>query len=61
MNDIDQKFYCLGYYDVTVNKYGGKFGTSLRFYENKGWINKIDSYGWFHWFFRYWLDTLDTV
>ena len=23
--------------------------------ENEGWINFIDPYGWFQWFFRYWL------
>ena len=39
-----------------VNKYGVKCGTSLRFCENKGWLNSIDSYGWFQWYFRYWLD-----
>ena len=22
---------------------------------NKGWINEIDPYGWFQWYFRYWL------
>ena len=22
---------------------------------NKGWINKIDPYGWLQWYFRYWL------
>ena len=27
----------------------------LRFWENKGWINEIDPYGWFQWYFRYWL------
>ena len=27
----------------------------IRIWENKGWINKIDSYGWFQWYFRYWL------
>ena len=32
-----------------------KCGTSLRFWENKGWIDKIDPYGWFQWYFRYWL------
>ena len=30
-------------------------GTSLRFWENKGWIKKMDPYGWFQWYFRYWL------
>ena len=30
-----------------MNKYGVKCGISLRFSENKGWINKINPYGWF--------------
>ena len=47
LKNIDQKFYCSDYYDVSVNKYGVKCGTSLRFWENKGWINEIDPYGWF--------------
>ena len=34
--DIDQKYYCSDYYDVSVNKYGVKCGTFLRFWENKG-------------------------
>ena len=55
LKSIDQKNYCSDYYDVSVNKYGVKCGTSLRFWENKGWINKIDPYGWFQWHFRYWL------
>ena len=37
------------YCDVSVNKHGIKCGTSLRFSENKGWINKIDAQGWFQW------------
>ena len=38
-----------------MNKYGVKCGTSLRFWKNEGWINKIDPYRWFQWYFRYWL------
>ena len=52
---IDQKFYWSDYNDVSVNRYGVKCRTLLRFLENKGWINKIDLYGWFQWYFRYWL------
>ena len=55
MKDIDQKFYCSDYYDISVNKYGVKCRTSLRFWENNGWIDKIDPYGWFRLYFRYWL------
>ena len=53
LKDIDQKYYCSDYYDNSVNEYGVKFGTSLRFWENKGWINKQDPYGWFQWVLRY--------
>ena len=55
LKDINQKYYWSRNYDVSVNKYGVKCGTSLRLWENKGWINKIDPYGWFQWYFRYWL------
>ena len=30
LKDIDQKFYFSDYYDVSINKYGVKCGTSLR-------------------------------
>ena len=52
---IDKKYYCSNYYDVNVNKYKIKCGTLLRFWENKDWINSIDPYGWFQWYFIYWL------
>ena len=55
LKNIDQGYYCSNYYNVSVNKYGFKCGTSLRFWENKDWINSIDLYGWFQWYFRYWL------
>ena len=55
IKNIDPKFYASDYYDISVNKYGVKSGTLLRFQENKDWINKIDPYGWFQWCFTYWL------
>ena len=36
-----------------MNKYKVKTGKSLRFWENKGWINEIHFCGWFQWYFRY--------
>ena len=41
LKDIDQKYYCSSYYDVSVNKYGIKYGISLRFWENKGLMKQI--------------------
>ena len=46
LQNIDAKFYASDYY-INVNIYGVKCGTSLRYWENKGWMNKIDPYGWF--------------
>ena len=51
LENIEKKY---DFYDVSVNKYGVKCGTSLRFREAKGWINEIDPYGWFQCYFRYW-------
>ena len=53
LKNVDQKFYCSDYYNVSVNKYGVKCGKLLRFWENKCWINEIDPYGWFQWHFIY--------
>ena len=36
LKNIDQKYYCSNYYNVSGNRYGVKCGTSLKFWENKG-------------------------
>ena len=55
LHNIDPKLYLSNYYDVNVNKYKIKCGTSLRFWENKGWIHEQDPYGLFQWYCRYYL------
>ena len=55
LKDIDQMYYCSLYFELSVNKYGVKCGTSLRFWENKGLVHSPHPYGWFQWYFRYWL------
>ena len=52
LKNIDKKHYCSNYYNVYVNKYGVKYGTSLRIGENKSWVNSRDPYGWFNLYFR---------
>lgn len=37
-------------YDKTINKYGVKVGTTLKFWESKGWIKKSHPYGWVEWY-----------
>ena len=41
LKNIDQKYYCSDYDDVSVNKHGVKCGASLKFWENKGCNNKM--------------------
>ena len=40
-------------YNTNLNKYGVKVGTTLEFWEDKGWINSQDPYGWMQWYCRY--------
>ena len=35
---------------IFLNKYQVKSGTSLEFWESKGWIHPIDPYGWVQWY-----------
>jgi len=37
-------------YNVNINKYKVKVGTTLDFWESKGWIAKSHPYGWVHWY-----------
>lgn len=37
-------------YDKSINKYGVKVGTTLKFWESKNWIKKIHPYGWVQWY-----------
>ena len=54
LESIDKKYYVFDFYDVSVNKYGVEWGTSLRFWESKGWIRPIDAFVCFQWHFRHW-------
>ena len=40
-------------YDKKINKYKVKCGSTLEAWENSGWIDKQDPYGWFQWYCRY--------
>lgn len=37
-------------YDKSINKYKVKVGTTLEYWEKKGWITKYDPYGWVQWY-----------
>ena len=52
LNNINQKCYCSRHDDVSVKKHGVKCEKSFRFWESKDWINFIDLYGWFQWYFE---------
>ena len=53
LKNIDQKYYSSDYYDVKLNKYKVETVALLWLWENKGWINKVDPYGYFQWYFKY--------
>jgi hypothetical protein len=37
-------------YDITINKYLVKVGTTLQFWEKKKWITEYHPYGWIDWY-----------
>ena len=37
-------------YDININKYKVKVGTTLEFWQEKKWIRKNHPYGWVHWY-----------
>lgn len=40
-------------YDTSLNRFGVRVGTTLRFWEGKGWITAADPYGWVEWYCNY--------
>ena len=44
-----------GDYDNKINKYKVKVGTTLEFWEEKGWIDEQDPYGWIQWYCRFYM------
>lgn len=37
-------------YDININKYKVKCGSTLEFWEKKNWIEEQDPYGWVEWY-----------
>mgnify|MGYP006080783805 CR=1 FL=1 len=50
--DIPDKLMITPYdkYNKKINKYQVKCGSTLKDWEDKGWINKKHPYGWVHWY-----------
>lgn len=48
-------YICATEYDKRVNKYGVKVGTTLEYWEDKGWIDPQDPYGWVQWYCRFYI------
>ena len=47
---IPEHFLTSERYDKKINLYKVKVGTSLSFWEEKGWITKYNPYGWVQWY-----------
>lgn len=57
LRDLDPKLLnkSMSEFDVNINKYGVKSGTTLQYWEEKGWIVEQDPYGWVQWYCRFWM------
>lgn len=42
-------------YDTSINKHGVEVGTTLEFWEEKGWITEYNPYGWTDWLCGFYL------
>ena len=52
LSDLDNKIMTVPWdkYDVSINRYKQKVGTTLEFWESKKWIKKSHPYGWVQWY-----------
>ena len=50
---LPERLYVSRRYNIPTNKYGVKAGQDQAFWEEKGWIDKRDPRGWFHWYCRF--------
>ena len=50
---IPEKHLSSSTYDVKVNKYRKKVGSTLEDWESRSWITEYNPYGWVHWYCDY--------
>lgn len=50
LSGVPENLLSTGDFDKELNAYGVLAGSSLRFWESKGWIKKSHPYGWVHWY-----------
>ena len=53
LKKIDKKLLTSVICESKRNNYNVSVGTSLKFWEDKGWMNKHDPYGWVQWYCRF--------
>jgi hypothetical protein len=52
---LDEHQYASPKYDINANRYKISCGGDLDMWEKSGWICRIDPYGWFQWYCRFYL------